>query len=202
MKLYHGTTANISDEFLKPHKPFETYEYKPTIFFSNKLAIALLYSINPIRSYIQKKKLTGRANAFSNYFKYNKKENKVVVCEYYDGMLEEVYNERSFIYVINENNLNEDNETTSFEFYEPKKYDEKIIIPNVLNELIKYEKANIIKIIRFNELTTDDKSLLYDAIADRANACENQCEIDFFKEKFKDIYTIQNALHLNKKLKN
>lgn len=58
------------------------------------------------------------------------------------------------------------------------------------------EKKDKIKIIRFEDMSFNVKNELYDSISDRANSCEHQCEIDFFKEKFKNVQTIQNYLRL------
>lgn len=201
MELYHGTTINISDEFLRPHKPFETYGYKPIICFTDKRAIALLYSSNPIRTYFKKHKIVGKANAFSDYFRFDEKENKVVVCECYEGMLEEVYNIPAYLYIFeyDNSNLEDSDHSLGYEFYDPVKYDKKIFIPNVLSELLELEKINIVKIKRFADLSCNEKSLLYDNIAHRAHACENQGEVEFFKERFKGISTVLNYLHLNNK---
>lgn len=197
MELYHGTTTNITDEFLKPHKPFETYEYNPIICFTDKKALALLYTTNPIRAYFKNQNIAGRANAFSDYFKFCEKENRVVVCECYEGMLEEVYNISAYLYTFEYDGAINKESSIGYEFNEPIKYEKKIFIPNVLSELLELEKLNIVKIIRFNDLDFNIKSLLYDNIAHRANACENQGEVEFFKEKFKGINSVLNYLHLN-----
>ena len=199
MKLYHGSSINIKDEYLSPHKPFKTYDYKSSIYFSDKIEIALMYSINPIRNYIRlnNKKLT--PNAFSSYFEYDKKNDITILYECYKGMLNEVYNNSSYIYVLDIDdtiaNAYKDEEH-SYNFSKPQKYTKKIFIPNVLDELLKLEKENKIKIIRFEDMSFNVKNKLYDKISARANSCEHQCEIEFFKEKFKNVQTIQNYLRL------
>lgn len=199
MRLYHGSSINIKDEYLSPHKPFKTYDYKSSIYFSDKIEIALLYSINPIRNYIKLNNKEEKANAFSSYFKYDRENNITILYECYKGMLNEVYNNPSYIYVldIDDTIANTHKEGDhSYNFSKPQKYIEKIFIPNVLDELLKLEKENKIKIIRFEDMSFNVKNKLYDRISDRADSCEHQCEIDFFKEKFKNVQTIQNYLRL------
>ena len=113
-------------------------------------------------------------------------------------MLNEVYNNPSYIYIVDveESVANEHIEFNSYRFFAPIKYLKKIYIPNVLDELLKLEKKDKIKIIRFEDMSFNVKNELYDSISDRANSCEHQCEIDFFKEKFKNVQTIQNYLRL------
>ena len=198
MRLYHGSSINIKDEYLSPHKPFKTYDYKSSIYFSDKIEIALLYSINPIMNYIKLNNKEEKANAFSSYFKYDRENNITILYECYKGMLNEVYNNPSYIYIVDveESVANEHIEFNSYRFFTPIKYLKKIYIPNVLDELLKLEKKDKIKIIRFEDMSFNVKNELYDSISDRANSCEHQCEIDFFKEKFKNVQTIQNYLRL------
>lgn len=193
MELYHGTTIDITDGFLKPHKAFETYDYKPAVYFADKFEIALLYTTNPIKAYLQNQKRADKVNAFCNYFKVDEKENKVIVSECYAGMLEEVYDRQGYIYTFNCDSADKHKRFSVYEFLEPVVFDKKLLIPNVLSEL---EKSNNIIIKRFNDLSFVEKRNLYDSISERANACESQGEVDYFKEKFKGIDSIQNFLRL------
>ena len=88
-----------------------------------------MYAINPIRAYIKKNNIKGTANAFSAYFKFNKKKNKIILYECYEGMLNETYNNLAYIYVVNKDNIEEQNlDETECKFSGPVKSDEKLTI--------------------------------------------------------------------------
>ena len=201
MKLYHGSSTNIEGQYLIPHLPFKTYDYKPSLYFTDKIEMALLYSINPIRNYIKINNKKGEANAFSSYFKYNDKIKKVILYECYKGMLDEVYNNPAYLYIYNidDTKANQYIEDTGYRFCEPIKFNEKIFIPNVLEQLKQLKDKNKIDIINFENLTFKDKYYLYDYISARANACESEAEVEFFKEKFADIDEVQKRIYLNGK---
>lgn len=199
MRLYHGSIVDIKSKYLKPNLPFLTKQYAPAIYFSDKYELALLYSINPIRAYIKRQKIKKDANAFSCYFRYD--EQKVIVYECYKGMLDETYNNSSFIYVADIIVTEKHIDNTGYYFTEPIKYNKKLLIKNVLLELLELEKNNKIEIIRYEDLTRLDKNFPTDSLSSRANECETEAEILFFKDKFADNYEIQKYLKLNKTTK-
>lgn len=197
MIFYHGTTIDIKDEELKPNRAFLSYQdYKtPAVFLTINKIYALLHSRNPIRIFAQNNNLIGRANAFSSYFEV--KNNRVILYECYDNMLQEVYSGPAYLYTC-DININEKNniDLNNYRYEGSIKYKEKIFIENVLELLQSLEKENLIEIKYYNTLSEFEKDNLIEHLNSRANSCESEVEILYFKEKFKDVSYIQSGIKL------
>ena len=181
MELYHGSNVEIEKELI-PHKSYQRADYAPRVYFSDRKEIAMLFSLNPIQSYLENICCDKKPNACSCHIDFNSVPIKVY--ELYDGFFEELFNKRRFIYVCEV----KDNELVlkGHEVYTTNvcKIKEKIIINNVLKELQKMHDLKIIRLIKWSEMNFDVRSLLEDRISSRASLCESKEEAQFFLEKF------------------
>jgi len=182
MKLYHGTDVNINDEYLLPHNPFpEISDYKNSIYMTDELLIALLYSVNPLKIYF-KDKDPNTIHRFSKHF--DVLNYKIPhLFELYEGMFDEVYNRGSYVYIAEITNQKYKNEGHQFIFEEPVKINQKVYYENIFNELLKYEKNNKLKIIYHKEYKKKYESDVFDSIKYLYDIC-NDYEHEFFHEKF------------------
>jgi len=182
MKLYHGTNANINEEFLKTHNPFpERSDYENSVYMTDELLIALLYSVNPLRIYF--KDITPEMiHPFSKHFdvlNYRIPH----LFELYEGMFDEVYNRSSYIYVAEITNQKYEKDGHQYKFKEPVKIKQKIYYENIFKELLQYEKDNKLKIIYYEEYKQKYENDMLDYIKDLYKYC-NDYEHEFFHKKF------------------
>ena len=205
MKLYHGTTTKINGEYLKTHKAFERIEYGEWVHFANNYDIALLYSVNPIRAFYQGKVDPIEIPAFSSHLAFSNKANiPHKIYEIYPNMLTELFNTTAFIYVceVDEKDIANPH-NSSFERIVPKdvKIEKEIVIPNVLNELIKLDKEGNIKIIYNSNFNEQNDYYCSEHLEIKASFATTQWEADFYYEKFSNKHNILNKIpdHLKHK---
>lgn len=198
MFFYHGSLEDIKDEYLKPHVAFSTYEtYKkePAVFLTISEISALLHARNPIRIYAKEQNSIERCNAFSSYF--SMKDGVIHIYECYEGMFKESLMGPAYLYVCEIENLdNEQDDLYNYKYFKPLKYGKKIFIENVLEYIEKFQDK--VKLHRFEDLTDLEKYNLYEHVGIRANSCESEIEVRFFKEKFSNIFAIQDEILLIK----
>ncbi len=181
MELYHGSNVLIDDE-LVPHRAYKRADYKPRIYFADKIEVALLFSLNPIQSYLENINSTTRAHACSCHINFNSKPIKIY--ELYDGFFEELFNKSGYIYICDVSKS--DVVVDGYEFYITKscKIKERIKIENVLEELKKMQDKNLVQLVSRNSMDFNTWNRLEDHIASRAYACESKEEAQFFLSKF------------------
>lgn len=193
MKVYHGTLTNINDEYLKPHKAFNDASYKKCVYFSTSYINALLYSVNPIRSYLKICNDSQEARAFSAHIDFNK--NPPIVHELYKGMFKELFNTTSFVYACNINNTQTQSSNKEIMFDGCAKIEEKIIITNFYKELLKEEKNKNVVLKRFEDWNSCEyNNFIYDHISTKASQSETYGEIKFYKDKFANNTEIKKSI--------
>lgn len=185
MILYHGSNIDIKDEYLKPHNPFVGYGYSERICFSTDENVALLYSINPIKSYLENLQAKEETiPAFSVHLKLNEKP--YLIYELYEGMFEELFNKTCYIYKCDVDDSIVKNANNGFEKYVEQKVDitKKIIVENCLQKLKELEKQGnlILKYFR-----ADTVSTLYDELENKAYSVKTETERDFIENKCRDF---------------
>jgi len=185
MILYHGSNIDIKDEFLKPHNPFVEYGYSNRICFSTDENVALLYSINPIKSYSENLQ-TKEENipAFSVHLKLN--ETPYLIYELYEGMFEELFNKTCYIYKCDVDDSIIKNANNGFEKYVEQKVDitKKIIVENCLQKLKELEKQGNLNLMYFH---ADTVYALYDELENKAYSVKTETERDFIENKCRDF---------------
>lgn len=125
------------------------------------------------------------------------KDGVIHIYECYEGMFKESLMGPAYLYVCEIENLdNEQDDLYNYQYFKPLKYDKKIFIKNVW-EYIKKEKEKII-MHNFESLKDSEIRDLYNHIGSRANSCESEIEVKFFKEKFPNIDDIQYYIYLRK----
>lgn len=193
MKAYHGSLVDITDAHLKPNRAFSRPDYTNCVYISLSYTNALLYSVNPIKSFLDKTNRFLDARAFSAHIDFT--QEIPIVYELYDGMFEELFNVRCFIYEceIEETQSNHHNQEIKIEH--PVAIIRKIEILNFYQELISKEKAGEIKLIRFDDWEKSEyNNFISDIIACRATLIETEGERIFFREKFKDCLEVQFSI--------
>lgn len=183
MKLYHGTSININEEYLKPHDPFpERDDYKTSVYMTDELLIALLYSINPLKIYFNDI-APEMIHPFSKQF--DVLNYKIPhLFELYEGMFDEVYNRGSYVYIAEINNQKYTKDGHQYIFEEPVKINKKVYYENIFNELLKYQKENKLKIIYYKEFKQRyEKDDILDSVKYLYENC-NDYEKEFFHKKF------------------
>lgn len=194
--MYHGSLEDISGA-LRVNKPFETYFYKPAVYLTQKKELAILHALNPIRIYAKDRGMQGKANAFSCHFRNVLTRGIITVCECYEGMFDELSRQKVYLYSVEIDDQIDDYD--DFAYCKDIHFQSKEIVTNVKDFLLQCQSEGKIKLIRYGDLTEREKYLLFDSIASRANACESEIEIAFFKDKFPDNIEVQTKLYLNKK---
>ena len=194
MKVYHGSLINIKGKYLKPNKAFNNNLYKPCVYFSTSYINALLYSVNPIRSYLKNCNDSCNARAFSAHIDFTK--TPPIIHELYNGMFEELFNTSCFIYIsdIDEVETQEANKEIVFEG--KAIINEKIKIANFYQELLKEEKNKNIGLKRFKDWNDGEYSnFIYDKISTKASQSETCGEIKFYRNKFANNMEIQKSVN-------
>lgn len=196
MKMYHGSLVDIKGDTLKANKPFETLFYQSAVYLTQKKELAILHALNPIRIYAIDRNINARANAFSCHFR-NVLNNKITtVFECYEGMLDELFRHKVYFYSVDI-----DDEIDDYDDFACKKdikYQTKEVISDVRSFLQESEREGRLKFIKFKDLNEKERYHLFDSIESRANSCEHDIEIAFFKEKFADNPNVLRKLHINK----
>lgn len=191
MVLYHGSSIHIKDGYLRPNKAFNIEDYTPKVYLTSSFQAAILYSLNPIKEYIEKKYHSiDSISAISAHF--NCKTNPVVFYELYENMLEDLFHKKTYVYksVVDESLLEKQDEMI-FTSQKAIPILEMFEIPDLYQELLVLQQKGLLEIKRFNELKWIDKYHLDDAITGRAYYCSSEFERNFFREKFKWISGLQ-----------
>ena len=97
MKVYHGSPTKIQGDYIKPNKSFDLDSYEERVFVTEDYITALLYCVNPIKSYFKAKGIEADARTFSSYIEFDKKPIKIY--ELYEGFFEELFNTSAYIYI-------------------------------------------------------------------------------------------------------
>lgn len=181
---YHASqTKNIT--FLEPRVSNHNI---PLIYFSKKRENVLVYLSNAIEKYCKEEgfKYDGNYEKWGPYG-FNR-DGKLVIEEYYPNALESTYKDVSgYIYqvknVIDSNfEINIPNAVTSSE---PVKVDGVEYVEDAYEEIMKAEKAGLITIIRYDEMTAKKKEWLINTIKVEYKNAINHPEYRFFlKAKF------------------
>ena len=111
MVLYHGSSIHIKDGYLRPNKAFDIEDYTPKVYLAHSFQVATLYSLNPIKEYIEKKYHSNdKVSAVSAHF--NCEKNPIIFYELYENMLEELFHKKTYVYkcVVDESLLEKQNE--------------------------------------------------------------------------------------------
>jgi hypothetical protein len=200
MRIYHGSIVDITDKYLQPNKAFELAEYPPTVYASTQIEYAVLYSLNPIKSFCKKYKLDySHIGAFScniifpNSGTYSK--DIPILCEIYSGMFEELYNKcPTFIYELDVEE--QKMEINGFECKIDHQVEivNKRKIDNVFNELLRLEEEGKIMIERYAPTNWRIKHILEDGMEYRAEHCASKDEARFFKKNFSNYRQIIDSI--------
>jgi len=191
MKLYHGSNIKI-DDVLVPHKAYQRADYEPRVYFSDKKEVAVVFSLNPIQSYLENINCNIKPNACSCHIDFN--SIPIKIYELYDGFFEELFNKSRYIYVceVPRKHVVID----GHESYTTKscRIKEKIKIDNVLDELYKMQDKGLVQLVSRESMNFNAWNRLEDHIASRAYACESKDELQFFLDKFADNnYILRDA---------
>lgn len=193
MEVYHGSLTDITDEYLKPNQAFNNDLYKPWVYLSSSYVNALLYSVNPIRSYLLKNGYLYDARSFSAHIDF--KQTPPIVYEIYDGMFEELFNTRSFIYVCDIDDCNVEGNNKEIKIENIVKIKKKIEIANFYEELLSMEKNDEVVLKRFNSWDTYQYNIfISDYISTKASSIETYGEIQFYQDKFPNNLEIQKIV--------
>ena len=151
MKVYHGTNVDLNiGEYLITQKVFNDFEYLKSVHFTDILEIAILYSINPIKSYCENRGISGKIRAFSQHINFNK--TPIEICEIYKDMFNDLFNKPSFVYICEPKELTKFYCEHEYVSKENCKIIDKICIENLLTKLKDLEKDGKIKLKYFDEM--------------------------------------------------
>ena len=183
--IYYHASQTKGISFLEPRVSNHNI---PLIYFSKKRENVLVYLSNAIEKYCKEEGFEYDGN-YEKWGPYGfNKDGKLVIEEYYPNALESTYkNVSGYIYQA-ENvadsgfEINIPDAVTSSE---PVKVNNVEYVEDAYEELMKAEKAGLITIIRYDEMTAKKKEWLINTIKEEYKNASNHPEYRFFlKGKF------------------
>ncbi len=185
MIVYHGSQINISEGYLQPHKAFDSQDKTAKVYVTKDYITALLYSINPIKAYFNNNNIIAEAGAFSAHIDFS--ANPITVYELYEGMFDELFAHKTYIYVCDDSQVELKSTTSAInENYveEPLKIDDIEICDDLFDKLQILHAAGKIRLVRWNEWDYLDRYLWFvHNVETRATYCKSQEEVEFFDKK-------------------
>ncbi len=160
----------------------------PLIYFSKKRENVLVYLSNAIEKYCKEEGFKNDGN-YEKWGPYGfNRDGKLVIEEYYPNALESTYkNVSGYIYQV-KNVIDsgfEINIPDAVTSSEPVKVDGFKYVEDAYEEIMKAEKAGLITIIRYDEMTAKKKEWLINTIKEEYKNASNHPEYRFFlKAKF------------------
>ena len=187
MKVYHGSPTKIQGDYIKPNKPFDLDSYEERVFVTEDYITALLYCVNPIKSYFKAKGIEADARTFSSYIEFDKKPIKIY--ELYEGFFEELFNTSAYIYISDVPNDRLTPTTSPISEYMVKgevQIEEIIEIKNVWQELKNLLSNNELEVVFYKDWDYKKRYIYFEHyIETRAESCKSQEELQFFWNKFR-----------------
>lgn len=189
-KVFHGSMIDIQGEYLKPCQPFKRSDYDERVYFTSSKILALIYSVSPIRAYAENKHLDKSEfiPAFRAHVRIHPSiedcGNKQITCyELYNGMFDELFNRKSYIYECKlEGDYKEDRDDCCWvdhEVFILKKRE----IGNALKEMEKIAFGGSFKLVKYYDISDEDRRFLIDQLDAKAAAIESMAERQFFEQK-------------------
>ncbi len=187
MIVYHGSPVDIINEVIEPRQAFNLDIYSKGVYVTTDKITALLYSVNPIKSYFINHNVNLDASAFTSHIEFGKYPIKVY--ELYEGMFDELFNKKGYIYTADEPEedlISTESSVNEFFIERAVKIIDKIVIDNVWKEICNLSKSNIIEIIYYKNWDGSNRRYFFDRYVEtRAEFCKTEEELKFFLDKFK-----------------
>lgn len=193
MIVYHGSPANIINEVIEPSKAFNLDIYSKGVYVTTDKITALLYSVNPIKSYLNNHNLKSDSRAFTSHIEFQ--SSPIKIYELYEGMFDELFNKNGYIYTADEPEkdlISTESSVNEFFVERAVKIIDKIIINSVWKEICNLSKANEVEIIYYKNWDVANRLYFFDRhVETRAEFCKTEEELKFFWDKFKIIGKIK-----------
>ena len=187
--FYHASQTKD----IKALGPHISNHYKPLIYLSSKRENVLVYLSNAVEKYCKEHGFIHNG-PYSKWGPYGFDADGIIrIEEYYPNALVDTYQGVSgYIYKIKKlpNGKPMNDISNAFISETPVEVDECEYIKDAYEELLNAEKAGLIRITRYDELTSKKKEWIKKTIIDEYNNSSNHLEYQFFlRNVFEDLFS-------------